>query len=79
MQSLIFVQTKICGLHWKKRNSKSIMGLNIQKGQKWLEDSLLKLNSLTLFSSGIKLDLKWRDLEVLLVSNLKTFSKMCKD
>lgn len=58
MQSLIFVQTKICGLHWRKRNNKSIMGLNIQKGQKWLEDSLLKLNSLVLFSSGIKLDLK---------------------
>lgn len=61
------------------------MGLNIQKGQKWLEDSLLKLNSLALFSSGIKLDLKWRDLEVFfLVSNLKkinkkTFSNMCKD
>lgn len=45
MQSLIFVQTKICGLHWKIE-SKGIMGLNIQKGQKWLEDSLLKLNSL---------------------------------
>lgn len=55
------------------------MGLNIQKGQKWLEDSLLKLNSLALFSGGIKLDLKWRDLAVLLVCNLKTFSKMCKD
>lgn len=55
------------------------MGLNIQKGQKWLEDSLLKLNSLALFSSGIKLDLKWRDLEVLFFFNLKTFSKMCKD
>lgn len=63
----------------EKRNSKSIMGLNIQKGQKWLEDSLLKLNSLALFSSGIKLDLKWRDLEVLFFFNLKTFSKMCKD
>lgn len=52
MQSLIFVQTKICGLHWKKEKGKSILGLNIQKGQKWLEDSLSKLNSLALFSSG---------------------------
>lgn len=59
------------------------MGLNIQKGQKWLEDSLLKLNSLALYFNEIKLDLKWSDLEVLLVFNFKkkkkTFSKMCKD
>lgn len=72
------MQTKICGLHWKKRNSKSIVGLNIQKGQKWLKDSPLKLNSLALFSREIKLHLIWRDLEILTGSKLKKKKKSLK-
>lgn len=32
MQSLIFVQTKICGLHWKKRNNKRYHGTKYTEG-----------------------------------------------
>lgn len=80
MQSFNFCANKDLWttLEKKKRNSKSIVGLNVQKGQKWLKDSPLKLNSPALFSSEIKLHLIWRDLEILTGSKLKqNISKMC--
>lgn len=55
MQSFNFCANKDLWTTLEKRNSKSIVGLNIQKGQKWLKDSPMKLNSLALFSWEIKL------------------------
>lgn len=61
-----------------KRNGKSIMGLNIQKSQKWLEYSLLKLNSLFVLQrdkAGLKMTRPGGSFSF----QPKTFSKMRKD